>query len=119
MILDKPIIAIDFDGTITTGDNRIWKDNTPENDIFFENLNITEFIKKYRKEFYLVLWTCRSKESLEQAISYSKSIGIEFDAINANMSGVFETSNKIYADFYLDDKATFNVEDIKHKCKIL
>lgn len=119
MVLDKPIIAIDFDGTITTGDNRIWKDNVPENDVFFENKGVTDFIKKYRQEFYLILWTCRNGESLKRAINYSKSIGIDFDAVNHNMLGVFETSNKIYADFYLDDKGTFSVEDIKHKCKIL
>lgn len=111
MVLDKPIIAVDFDGTITTGDTRIWIDDIPSEDIFFENIVITDFIRRVQHNVYLILWTCRTGESLTRAIKFCKSIGIKFDAINENLPGMFETSRKIYADMYLDDKSCFNPEE--------
>ena len=118
MVLDKPIIAVDFDGTITKRDNRVWVDNNPENDIFVENLNVTSFLRMNRDRFYLILWTCREGKSLDNAIKYCKDIGIIFDAINENVSGVFPTSAKVYADIYLDDKGTFDLLEVINKCQL-
>ena len=119
MVLDKPIIAVDFDGTITTGDTRIWIDSKPNNDVFNENLEVTEFLRTYRDRFYLVLWTCREGSSLNNAVEYCRSIGIVFDAVNENVAGVFPTSAKVYADIYLDDKGTFDLVEVSDRCQIL
>lgn len=102
---DRRIVAVDFDGTITLGDFREWHDNecVPGSDKMFENTIVTDWIRKNRSHMYLVLWTCRCGESLERAITFCESIGILFDTINENVVA-YESSNKIMADIYLDDK---------------
>lgn len=118
LVLDKPIVAIDFDGTITMESSMIWQHTRPNNDIFVENKVITSFIKNRRHLIYLVLWTCRTGEALERAVEYCRSLGIEFDAVNKNLPGVFKTSSKIYADVYLDDKGTCKIREVIQKCGI-
>ena len=104
---NKKIVAIDFDGTITIKDNRIWDAGISEyytNDYFEENLPITDWVRVNRSNMYLILWTCRYGKALEDAISFCADIGISFDSINENIVA-FVSSNKVMADIYIDDKS--------------
>lgn len=98
------IIAVDFDGTLAEEVN-FPKWGKPKN-------NNIEYIKNLKKEGNkLILWTCREGIALKMAVNWCKNIGIEFDAINENLSPKYQVENygyncrKIYADIYFDDKA--------------
>lgn len=107
---DKKIVAIDFDGTITLGDNRKWIGKESYIfDYYEERKIITDWIRKNRSKMYLILWTCRYGKALNNAIDFCNSINIKFDAVNENIVD-FKCSNKIMADYYIDDKSV-NVED--------
>lgn len=108
----KKIVAIDFDGTLTIKDNRVWKDSTDNyiNDHMEENTSVTDWVRKNRDNMYLILWTSRSGKSLRSAIEFCSSIGIYFDAVNDNIVS-FNCSNKIMADIYIDDKSV-NIYEI-------
>ena len=57
----------------------------------------------------LILWTCRCGKRLQEAIDFCKSHGLEFDYVNENVPENIEKygndCRKIYADYYIDDKA--------------
>lgn len=101
---DKKIVAIDFDGTLTLRDNRIWCNNQYTNDIIEKNDVVVNWVLQNRDKMYLILWTCRCGDALETALKTCKQFGIEFDAVNENVV-TFESSNKIMADIYIDDKS--------------
>lgn len=99
------IIAIDFDGTIVP-------DCFPE--IGHPFIGAIESLRKLKENDYkLILWTCRTdlpeRKYLTEAVEFCRSHGIEFDAVNDNLPDApfFEKGNcrKVYADFYIDDKA--------------
>ena len=95
------IYAFDFDGTLC-------KDKFP-------NIGpIREHAMKQAKAIkadgnILILWTCRCGERLQEAIDFCKSHGLEFDYVNENVPENIEKygndCRKIYADYYIDDKA--------------
>lgn len=95
----KPIIAVDFDGTLVHNNYPI---------ISNPNTDLIAFILNHRTDFTWILWTCRSGSQLRFAIDYLKEkFGLEFDYVNENtVEKIDEYGNtrKIYADFYLDDK---------------
>lgn len=97
------VIAIDFDGTITT-----------------ENCfpNISE-LRPYAKEAIrnlqatghrCILWTCREGRYLDEARAFLNENGIEMDGYN--FSPYELQSRKIVADIYIDDKNVFMVDDV-------
>lgn len=98
------ILAIDFDGTLV-------EDNFPH--IGNSNLVMFEFCHAWKSlGGKLILWSCRTEKELSDAINFCKTThGLEFDAVNSNITEVIklfgEDSRKIYADYYLDDKANF------------
>jgi len=101
----KKIIAIDFDGTLTTGDTRKWEKNkciSP--DIMIPNLPLIKKLIEERDNYYLILWTTRYGKHLKKAIKFCEEFGLYFDAINKNIVP-FKSSKKIIADYYLDDKS--------------
>ena len=57
---------------------------------------------------YLILWTCRRGERLEQALNWLLEQGIPFDRINAhepqNLALYGDDTRKVYAHCYIDDK---------------
>lgn len=110
---DKKIVAIDFDGTITIKDNRVWDTGMSEyytNDYFEENVAVTDWVRANRTGIYLILWTCRYGRALYDALEFCSSIDIYFDGINENIVS-YISSNKILADIYIDDKAV-SVEEL-------
>lgn len=95
----RPILAIDFDGTIV--ENRYPSIGKPM--LFaFESLK-----KLQEKGFILILWTYRSGRKLEEAVEYCKDNGIEFYAVNKSYPEEEYTnsmSRKINADIFIDDR---------------
>ena len=103
------IIAVDFDGTLITGNN--WPDVCGE-----PNRKLISFlIGQKNKGNKIILWTNRTdvpeKESypLRDAVEFCRAAGLEFDAVNENLPEIIRAygsdSRKVSADTYIDDKA--------------
>ena len=95
------IIAVDFDGTLADTDaTRIYTPN--------ENL-IAKLIILRQKGNKVILWTCREGDRLNDAIEFCRKYGLEFDAVNDNLSR-YKAFNlnprKIFANIYIDDAAS-------------
>ncbi len=93
------IIAVDFDGTIvehrypSIGRIRFFA---------FETLKALQ-----AKDHLLILWSHRAADQLEEAVSFCRSNGIEFYAVNKNYPEEEWNENdsrKIFADIYIDDR---------------
>lgn len=107
------ILAVDYDGTLFEGS---WPEKgDPKQDV----IDKVKLFKKSGAE--LALWTCREGVSLNEALERCEEIGLEFDSINQNTpsqvkyiadrmaEGEEFSTRKIFADFYLDDRA-YNIE---------
>lgn len=104
----RPIIAVDFDGTIT-------EHKFP--DIGPEAPNAFKWLKRFQElGAKLILWTMRSDGRkgegkangpvLTEAVEFCRSNGIEFWGVNTNPDQVSWTqSPKVYAHLYIDDAA--------------
>lgn len=103
------IIAVDFDGTLITGNT--WPDVCGE-----PNRKLISFlIGQKKKGNKIILWTNRTdvpeKESypLRDAVEFCRAAGLEFDAVNENLPEIIRAygsdSRKVSADTYIDDKA--------------
>ena len=90
------IIAVDFDGTLLV--------NGEQNQALFAHL-----ISAQRRGAVLILWTCRTGESLLRAVKYCGERGLRFNYINENAEETIRrfgcNPRKVYADIYIDDKA--------------
>ena len=94
------IIAVDFDGTLV--EHAYPEIGTP-------NFHLINKLKNFKdKGHKLILWTCRDKKELKEAVDWCESVGLFFDAINDNLPEIKKSfknlSQKIYADIYLDDR---------------
>lgn len=95
------IIAIDFDGTIC-------QNKYPE--IGEPMPHAIESIRElHQAGHYLILWTCRQGEQLDEALQWCKQNGLSFHAVKDHnpdnlkfFGGV--GGKKVYADVYIDDK---------------
>ena len=95
------VIAVDFDGTLA-------KSQYPS--IGEPNHLLIAALKEAKKNgAKIILWTCRSGKELEEAVLWSRMQGLKFDAINDDLPEVKErfgdTSKKIFAHYYIDDRA--------------
>ena len=91
------IIAVDYDNTL---------DGAGYPFVGKPFLDRIEKIKKLREEGNeIILWTCRHGQTLEVAVQYMKTFGLEFDAINENVKRYSNGYNspKVIADVYIDD----------------
>jgi len=98
--IKKPkTIAIDLDGTILEYNG--WKGHS-----WFGRpiRGVREALKKLKEAgFVIIIWTTRPNRS--DVARTLKIHGIPFDYINENPYQPPDTSNKIYADYYIDDRA--------------
>jgi predicted mannosyl-3-phosphoglycerate phosphatase (HAD superfamily) len=106
------ILAIDFDGTLV-------KHAYPA--IGEPNTHLIYKLKKLQEKGHkLILWTCRDKEELVEAVEWCKLIGLIFDAVNDDLPEIKKSfknkSLKIYADIYLDDR-NISIQDFL-QCQI-
>lgn len=95
-----PIVAIDFDGTIKKSKD-LKNYSSGLQPFCYSSLH-----KLYEKGCRLILWTCRSGEELEKAKAFLKTYGLLdiFEKFNENIDNLgFEPSNKIFANYYIDD----------------
>lgn len=103
------VYAVDFDGTLCV--NEFPDIGAPRQDII-------EFIKNKRASGdKVILWTCRSGQTLTSAVEWCGGFGLEFDAINDNLAENIacynNNSRKVNADFYIDDR-NFHFELLRH-----
>lgn len=94
------IIAVDFDGTLHTG-------NWPG--IGAPAPYAKEVMQGLKDEgHYLIIWTCRERERQTEMVNWLLENGIPFDRINEHKPGSVElygyASRKVYAHLYIDDK---------------
>jgi len=93
------IIAVDFDGTIV-------EDAYPK--VGKPILFAFETLKKLQEDGHrLILWTYRSGNKLNEAISFCEDNGIHFYAVNKSFSEEEyskDISRKINADLFIDDR---------------
>ncbi len=99
-------IAVDFDGTLC-------EYAFPEiGEQSKEQKKLMEILISMREEGHkIILWTNRGDNDrypvLSQAVQWCKEKGLEFDAVNSNISGQKKISGyspKVMADYYIDDK---------------
>lgn len=94
------IIAVDFDGTITTG---VYPSITGEQPGAGDAIR-----QLHENGHYIIIWTCRCGKPLIEAINWLLEHNIPFDKVNDhnpdNARQYGEGGNKIYADLYVDDK---------------
>ena len=70
----KIIMAVDFDGTLCK--NAFPNIGEPKLDI------IEKVIDLQRRGTFIILWTCRELDTLEQALKWCKKYGLVPDAVN-------------------------------------
>ena len=93
-------IAVDFDSTLaeeTIGTSH---------DSILPNIPLIERLIELKQEgHYIILWTCREGDWLQDAVDFCKGYGLEFDAVNENIQGkTYRDTRKIVADMYIDDR---------------
>lgn len=92
------VIAVDFDGTIVEHQFPQIGEMRPGAKDVLQAL--------HKRGVRLIIWTCRSGRFLDEAIAWLRNNDIPFDAVNQNLPSLgFETSAKIYADIYIDDRS--------------
>jgi len=108
---DRPlVVAVDFDGTLV-------ENNFPE--IGEPNKEVMQYVRDKKEEgAIIILWTTRQNDFLQEALDFCEQYDIPIDYANRNAPGIgFETSNKIFADIYVDDRGynPFGIVDGKMK----
>ena len=92
---------MDFDGTLCTN---AWPKIGEPNTALIEQL-----IEEQRNGAAVILYTCRDKRLLREAVKWSKQQGLTFDAVNDNLKERIRAyrgnTRKISADVYIDDRA--------------
>lgn len=94
------IIAIDFDGTIHSGQWPAIGEPLP---------GAKEAINNLRAEgHYIIIWTCREGQQQTEMVNWLLQQGIGFDRVNdhepRNLTVYGSDSRKVYAHVYINDK---------------
>lgn len=97
----KKVIAVDFDGTLCRSK---WpKIGEPNTEL------ITQLVEEQKKGAAIILYTCRERKLLKDAVEWCKKQGIKFDEVNRNIRERIKMykgdSRKISADIYIDDRS--------------
>ena len=110
-------IAVDFDGTLCEYAFPKIGNQTPEQKELLELL-----IELKKAGHKIILWTNRGDNDeykvLTEAVDWCRSKGLEFDAVNENLSDQKKISGyspKIMADYYIDDKALQFGEEVSRR----
>jgi len=96
--LGRPIVAVDFDGTIRQGKRLTSKNNRLM-------VSCKWVIKKLHKNgVRLVVWTTRNDLAPVRKVLEDNKIAGYFEEINENIKEIrWWKTRKIYADYYVDD----------------
>ncbi len=105
--LTPRIAAVDFDGTLNHGEY---------GDVMEIDDDALDILRQYQTNGgKVILWTVRCGSALDDALLALTEHGFTPDMVNANMPGAevwLERNNaltlspKVYADVYIDDRAT-------------
>ena len=95
------VIAVDFDGCLCESK---WPEiGRPNGDV------LRALVRMQKNGTKVILWTCREGDLLNDALSWCKERGLEFDVVNDNLpERIAEYGNncrKVSADEYWDDRA--------------
>lgn len=96
------IIAVDFDGTIAESE---WPEIGAPMPGAIETLNALK-----KDGHSIILWTCRSKEHLDNAVDWLFNQGFVPEAVNKNVERDYLTlgdTRKIYCDVLIDDRCFY------------
>ena len=98
ILVNKIIIAVDFDGTLC--ENIFPKMGEP-------NMKLIEALRIMKRAGHtLILWTCREGEDLDDAVAWCKRRDLIFDYVNTDDPDIpWTPGRKIVADIYIDDRA--------------
>lgn len=99
------IIAVDFDGTLC-------EMKYPE--IGTIKPYARDVMKKLKEDgHYIIIWTCRTKQHLIEAVNWLLANDIPFDRINDhnpdNAAKYGDAGQKVYAHLYIDDKQIYGL----------
>ena len=113
-MVDKKIIAVDFDGTLCT---HLY----PEIGVIGGSQQfVIDMVRDlYKKGHIIILWTCRtdcaSRQYLTEAVEWCKVNNIPLTYVNEHPEyedqWLPRISRKLYADFYIDDKSIIFEKD--------
>ena len=95
------IYAVDFDNTLAV---------TRFPEIVGAKAKVVAAVKMLKANGHkIILWTSRAGKDLEAAVEWCREQGIVFDAVNEPLPEQMDRwgndTRKVYADFYIDDKA--------------
>ena len=95
------IYAVDFDNTLAV---------TRFQEIVGPKEKVVAAVKMLKANGHkIILWTSRAGKDLKDAVEWCTEQGIIFDAVNEPLPEQMERwgndTRKVYADFYIDDKA--------------
>lgn len=95
------IYAVDFDGTLAY---------TRFPEIISENKKMVAFVKTLKAMGHkVILWTSRTGRDLQDAVEWCRQQGLVFDSVNKPLPEQVarwgNDTRKIYADYYIDDRA--------------
>lgn len=97
----RKIISVDFDGTLC--ENKYPEIGAPNRSL----INILKTLQGLN-QVYVILWTCRTGDKLQEAVEWCESYGLLFDAVNENLPHIVEQfggdTRKVFADLYIEDK---------------
>jgi len=95
--MKMPVLAVDFDGTITD------KNEFPEaNKLKKDCKDVLN--RLHDKGCIIILWTCRTGDTLDKATMYCKDNEIPIDYVNKNIPQIKGFAEpKIFANEYIDD----------------
>lgn len=92
-----PVLAIDFDGTITD------RNEFPEANKIKKDCKDV-LTRLHDRGCTHILWTCRTKSTLDNAVKYCKDNNIPIDYVNENIPDIQDFAYpKIFANEYIDD----------------
>ena len=107
---EERVYAIDFDNTIAY---------TKFPKIIKPLPYAIEVLQILTKDPYstLILWTCREKEDLKEALDFCEIYGIKFDYVNENCKRNLDLYDydcrKVSADVYIDDHSYQGIEGVE------
>ena len=90
-----PILAVDFDGTIVDHEFPNIGKLKPRAKEVLQNL--------HSWGCRIIIWTCRDGVYLQEALKFLRTHDIPYDCVNCNIPEIDFTSNKIFANYYIDD----------------
>lgn len=87
-------VGVDYDGTIVY--------NKTHEEVPFAIMTIKEMQAKGHK---IILFTCRTGDSLDRAVDYMKLRQVSLYGVNDNPLHRTPNGKKVLCDYYIDDKA--------------